>query len=115
MRRSAGNKAGKKETSQEDAPTITESLRFPHIYNYPCALLNVARIDDCLTFTLEGAPDVALVTVPADAVQDEITPTATAHVWCVWLDETAVRVSEGDANAICRMAQRAMAGEAPGL
>ena len=96
---------------------ITESLRFPHLHNYPGKVLDVTRTDGSITLTLEGAPDVAPITLPACQVMDEITPTATAtaHVWSIWLDETSVRIDEGDAKAIQRMVERAIAGEAPAV
>ena len=89
---------------------ITESLRFIHPYNQPGRTLDVTRADGNITLTLEGALDVAPVTLAACNVMDEITPTATPHVWSVWLDETSVRVDEGDKAAIERMVERAISG-----
>lgn len=91
----------------------TESLRFPHVYSHPGKVLVLSRIDGDITLTLEGAQDVAPVTMHACNVMDEVTPTASAHVWCVWLDETAVRISESDVTAIQRMVDRAIHAELP--
>jgi hypothetical protein len=94
---------------------ITESLRFIHPYNQPGRTLVVTRTDGNITLTLEGAADVAPITMPACKVMDEITPTATAYVWCVWIDETPVRIGEGDARAIQRLVERSIASEPPAI
>ncbi len=92
---------------------ITESLRFPQLYNWPGHTLTVTRNDGDITLELEST--ASSMTLPACEVMDEITPTATPYIWCVWIDLTPVRVAESDAKAIQRMVERAISGGLPAI